>query len=487
MSATQNSLYISRHFKFNSLMYIADGFTGMLWNGLTVTYLLLYTNWCWAQYKGVSVERVSSGFLGYFQALLSVGMMISLLAMIIFSEDMPVKKRAVMWFGSIKRLTVLFFALVTWLLPPGARMISVIVISLLFYLSGADGLPWRVMYAKVIPIEKRGVIEAWRNIYSRLGGFTGLALAIAIFNPARTGFVRWLMHILPGLADPDQTRYFAFFLINSIFGFVSLFFIAATREPKEECPALSWKIRLRDKLDQLRQIISQDRNFRNFQLYNIMSALSDLMMLGYAALFVRKYLGLGEAVWGELNVITMILGIGAMFRWGKQGDAYGWKKVLIKLSFYIVSVPLIFIALAYLNLQGFHHWAAGFSTIYEALIKNTRDLTMLLLCLAFALLGLYKNPAMASKTYMALEFSPDKLHTSYFGITSLVQQASTVMGGLLVGICIDKLGIPGMITSGILLQLIAAGFAYLNLQEPRLPQSRTADGHINMSTGLLRK
>lgn len=459
--------FIVKNLKYNTILYIAEGFTSAIWNNLTVTYLLLFINWNWAQYKNISVERVSNDILGYFQTFISLGLFIALLLMTIFSEDLPLKKRVVIYCGGLKRLTIFLFALATWLLPVKVRLFTVIIIALFYNICSADGIPWRIMYAKVIPPEKRGGIEAWRNSMAGTGGLMGLFLAIQIFNPANTGFFNRLITLIPGLYQLEQARYFILFSVLSFFGFISIVLIAATREPKDEGLPVHLKERWQTKLQQFKTIINRDRNFGHFLVYLIPATMADLMMFGYAAVFVRKYLSLGEAVWGELNVIAMVIGMGAMFRWGKYGDEFGWKKVLLKLSVYIFSVPLLFIIIAYVKLQGFHLRFSGISALYTLLIMNNNQLTILLLCLAFALLGVFRNSLMITRTYLALEFGDSKLKTSYLGITMIIQQAATAIAGLVIGLYIDKLEIPGVILSGIAFHLCAIGYAYFKLQEPR--------------------
>lgn len=458
--------FIAKNLRHNKVLYIAEGFTSAVWNNLTTTYLLLFINWNWAQYKNLSVESVSNDILGYFQALISLGLFIALLLMTLFSEDLPLKKRVVLYTGGVKRISILLFALATWLLPVKIRLFSVIVIALLFSICGADGIPWRIMYAKVIPPENRGYIEAWRNIMAGIGGLLGLFLAIQIFNSANTGIFARLIMLIPGLHQLEQARYFILFLTLSFFGFISMILIAATREPRDDGLLINQKEQWRNKLQQIRTIICTDHNFRHFLVYLIVGTMADLMMFGYAAVFVRKYLSFGEAIWGELNVIAVLAGMGAMFRWGKCGDEFGWKKVLIKLSVYISSVPLLFIIIANVKLHGLHPRLAGISVIYS-FTKNSRQLTVLLLWIAFALLGVFRNSLTITRTYLTLEFRDSKLQTSYLGITMIIQQAAMAIAGLAVGFYIDKLQIPGVILAGIVFHLCAIGYAYFKLKEPR--------------------
>ncbi len=70
-----------------------------------------------------------------------------------------------MWMGTLMRLQVLGIALAGFFLGGTSLLVAVLVFLFLFGLfSGAQGVAFQVLLAKVIPIARRGRLQALRNV-----------------------------------------------------------------------------------------------------------------------------------------------------------------------------------------------------------------------------------------------------------------------------------------------------------------------------------
>jgi MFS family permease len=82
-----------------------------------------------------------------------------------------------MWIGGIARLAVLGMGLAGWFLKGQTLVVAVVAMMFMFGLfMGVQRVVFSLLMAKVIPIARRGRLQAWRNA---TGGVVAAAIAYA--------------------------------------------------------------------------------------------------------------------------------------------------------------------------------------------------------------------------------------------------------------------------------------------------------------------
>src|SRR5258708_27793679 len=90
---------------------------------------------------------------------------------------------AALWMGGLARTAILGIALSGWFLKGNVLVSSILGFMLMFGIfMGAQRVVFSLLMAKVIPISRRGRLQAWRN-------FTGSVIAALLDSAAATYFI----------------------------------------------------------------------------------------------------------------------------------------------------------------------------------------------------------------------------------------------------------------------------------------------------------
>ena len=237
---------------------------------------------------------------------------------------------AAIWMGSLARLAVLGMAIAGWLLKGSALVGALLLMMLLFGLfMGAQRVVFSLLIAKVIPISRRGRLQAWRNT-------TGSAIAAVLAYFAGKYFIG---HNLFG--NGYSTSFTVAFVLTSM-GLWCIQFLVKEPQPPTTRARSGFRERFRD----LPRLIGQDRSYAFFLLVQ-MTAVSARIATPFYILYVGQKLHLHGAVQmgATLGLLSTAFMLGDMLSnlvWGHVGDRTGFRLVLLlSLIAWVVATVLL--------------------------------------------------------------------------------------------------------------------------------------------------
>jgi len=334
---------------------------------------------------------------------------------------------AAIWMGSLARLAVLGMAIAGWLLK-GSALASALLVMMLFFgiFMGAQRVVFSLLVAKVIPISRRGRLQAWRNM-------TGSAIAAVLSYFAGKYFIG---HNLFG--NGYSTTFVFAFILTSM-GLWAMQFLVKEPEPPTTRPQTGFRERFRD----VPKLIAQDRSYAFFLLVQML-ATSARIATPFYILYVTQKLNLHGAtqVGATLGLMSTAFMLGdtlSNIAWGSLGDRTGFRLVLL----------LSLIA-----------WVAA-----TVLLMNVS--ASLLIAVAFFGLGAAQAGYMMAAQTMILEFGSRDELPMRIAISATAESITATLGPLVGGALADLLGYDTVF--GISLGFLAAGLVILLalVKEPR--------------------
>lgn len=221
----------------------------------------------------------SNAIVGLGLALQQVGGIISPIVGATKVEHRTRVMPAAVWMGSLARLAVLGMALAGWLLKGQALTGALLLMMLLFGLfMGAQRVVFSLLIAKVIPISRRGRLQAWRNT-------TGSAIAAVLAYFAGKYFIGHNM-----FGNGYSTSFTVAFVLTSM-GLWCIQFLVREPEP----PTTRAQSGFRDRFRELPRLIGQDRSYAFFLIVQ-MTAVSARIATPFYILYVGQKLHLHGAV-----------------------------------------------------------------------------------------------------------------------------------------------------------------------------------------------
>jgi MFS family permease len=334
---------------------------------------------------------------------------------------------AAIWMGSLARLAVLGMAIAGWLLKGPALASALLVMMLLFGIfMGAQRVVFSLLVAKVIPISRRGRLQAWRNM-------TGSAIAAVLSYFAGKYFIG---HNLFG--NGYSTTFVFAFILTSM-GLWAMQFLVKEPEPPTTRPQTGFRERFRD----LPRLISQDRSYAFFLLVQML-ATSARIATPFYILYVTQKLhlhGAAEmgATLGLLSTAFMLGDTLSNIAWGSLGDRTGFRLVLL--------LSLI-------------TWVAATVLLMNVSMSG-------LIAAAFFGLGAAQAGYMMAAQTMILEFGSRDELPMRIAISATAESITATLGPLVGGGLADLLGYDTVF--GISLGFLAAGLVILLalVKEPR--------------------
>jgi MFS family permease len=219
---------------------------------------------------------------------------------------------AAMLMGGGARLTILGLAVAGWLLD-GEALAAALLAIMFFYglFMGAQRVVFNVLLAKMIPITRRGRLQAWR---SACGGLIAAVLAFAAG--------KYL--IGPNLFGHGYAlTFFAAFIATSVGMSI---FAMVIREPIP--PTTRPKRRFREGLADFPRLVAQDRRFGAF-LAVIMLATAGRIAMPFYIIYAGQSLHLTGTVIGLLSLAHLGADTLSNLVWGYTGDKTGFRRVMV--------------------------------------------------------------------------------------------------------------------------------------------------------------
>lgn len=382
----------------------------------------------------VSKMTDSTLALGIIPAVYSMAIYLPQLFGASVAASMPLKKPFVMFWGGMgERLPYLLAGVLVLLLADRAPLVAFALLVALFGVSGFSSgfaIPaWFDMFAKVIPVGRRGLLTGFGHGLGALLGVAGAGVIALVLErlPYPQGFA-----LLFGLA--------AVALAISWAG------LALNREPPST--SIHPPTPLASYLRSLPQVLRRDQNFRRFIAASAVTRIAT-MAGGFMLVSGTQRFGIGGA---EVGVLTGVL-IGAQAllspAWGVLGDRIGHKASLV----------------------------AGGASLGLAAAVTWLAPAWPWLILAFLLLGAFLATESASFLTILPEFCDEADRPTYIGLTNTLLTPVTTLAPLLGGVLAATLGYPPMFATAALFGLIGAALLALWVRDPRRDPHR----HVGMA------
>jgi len=344
---------------------------------------------------------------------------------------------AAMWMGGLGRVAILCIALAGWFvpntpihvaLPFGAAMtVKPLEWALLFFITmfgifmGAQRVVFSLLMSKVIPLSRRGRLQAWRNA-------TGGAIAAVLASLAGTYLIG------PNLfGNGYGVTFICAFVLTSL-GLSALQILLREPEPPTTRP----QGRFRDRLREFPALIRQDRGYAFFLLVQMLATAARIATPFYI-LYVGQSIHLTGATLGLLSLAFLGADTASNLIWGYLGDKTGFRLVLL------------------LSVIG---WIAA-----TALLLNVH--TTPAIFLSFFGLGAAQAGYMMAAQTMILEFGAREDLPMRIAVSATAESITATLGPLIGGQVADHFGYD--VVFGASLGFLAAALLILVLavREPR--------------------
>jgi MFS family permease len=334
-----------------------------------------------------------------------------------------------MLMGTLMRIQILGVALAGFVLHGKALLITVLVfLFLLGLFSGPQAVAFQLLLAKVIPISRRGLLQAVRNV-------TGGAIAAGL----AWGAGRYI--IQPNLFGNGYGSTFLLAFVLTSLGLTALRILMREPEP----PTVRAKSRVFDRIREFPVLVTQDRGFMFFMIAQTLATAARV-----AAPFYILYAGRLMPLDGKNIGLISLAFLGAdtitNMGWGLAGDRFGFRSTFIAaVIFWVAATGLLMAAPGlggHLHLHG-------------------------LIFAAFFGLGAAQSGFLMSSQTMVLEFGARDDIAMRLALTTTAQGAMSAIGPLAGGLIAGAFGYE--VLFGVSIGFLVASFAILVMlvEEPR--------------------
>ncbi len=271
------------------------------------------------------VEMLSGSALvvGLARALQSLGMFLSPVVGATIIEHRRRVLPVLLGVGGAMRIQVLGLGLAGLFLADRANLVAVCVFLGLFGLFlGMQGVTFNFLVAKLIPVERRGVLMGTRNA---VGGVVAAAAASVGGRLVDAGAL--------------GNGYAATFLIAFALTATGLATLLVVREP--ESPQVMERSPLGARLRQLPALLRSDRGFTFYFLARALGTMGR-MSVPFYVLFAKSRVEIGGAELGDLTLAFVLSQSTTNLLWGVLADRRGFRSVfVISLCLWILSAVLL--------------------------------------------------------------------------------------------------------------------------------------------------
>jgi MFS family permease len=321
-----------------------------------------------------------------------------------------------------------------WLLSGAPLLFAMLVVLLLLGLfMGAQRVAFQLLLAKVIPISRRGQLQAWRNV---TGGLIAAVLSYAAgrwligahpYTPGGKVFGIQLFH------NGFSTTFFAAFVLTSL-GLTALQILLREPEP----PSLRPQMRVRDRLRDLPAMLRHDRGFMYFMVAQI-CAVAGRSATPFYVLYASHTMALTGANLGLLSVAYLGADTVSNILWGYLGDKSGFR------STFLIAMAL---------------WVGATLML---LVGHTPALVFL----AFFGLGAAQSGYNMSSQTMVLEFGLREDMAMRLAFSATAEGLMLALGPLVGGVIAALAGYSTLFIISMVFEAAALAIIFLLVEEPR--------------------
>ncbi|WP_309090420.1 MFS transporter [Phenylobacterium sp.] len=364
----------------------------------------------------------SNAIVGLGLALQQVGGVISPIFGATKIEHRKKVMPAALLMGGLGRLAILGMAVAGWVLSGQPLAWALLFFLFMFgVFMGAQRVVFSLLMSKVIPVSRRGRLQAWRNatgglIAAVLAYFAGKYLVGA--NLFGNGY---------------STTFLLAFALTSA-GLWALQLLMKEPEP----PTTRAQARFRDRVREFPALIAEDREYGFFLLVQML-ATSARIATPFYILYVGSVLEIDGATLGLLSFAFLGADTAANLVWGYLGDKAGFRIVL-------VGAIVTWIAATVLLLNVHEVWA---------------------MFLAFAGLGAALAGYMMAAQTMILEFGAREDLPMRLAISATAESLTATAGPLAGGLVAEAFGYATVFGASVGFLIAALLILLLAVREPR--------------------
>lgn len=329
---------------------------------------------------------------------------------------------AAMWMGGLGRLAILGMGVAGWLLSGQPLVVALLFFIFMFgVFMGAQRVVFSLLMSKVIPISRRGRLQAWRNA---TGGLIAAILA----------YLAGKYFIETNLFGNGYSTTFVFAFALTSAGLWALQLLMKEPEPPTTRP----RARFRDRIRDFPALIAQDRAYGWF-LVTQMLATSARIATPFYILYAGTKVEVTGATLGLLSLA--FLGADTLFNlvWGYLGDKTGFRLV------FLISLVT---------------WIAA-----TVLMMNVHELWAIVI--AFCGLGAALSGYMMASHTMILEFGDRDDLPMRIAVSATAESITATAGPIVGGLMAEALGYG--VVFGVSVGVLAAALLLLvfAVKEPR--------------------
>ena len=329
--------------------------------------------------------------------------------------------------GTLMRIQILGVAVSGFFVHGRALLFAILGFLFLFGLfNGPQTVAFQLLLAKVIPISRRGLLQAVRNV---TGGAiaAGLAWAAGRYIIGRNLF-----------GNGYGTTFLLAFVLTSL-GLTALRLLM--REP--DLPKVREKSRLRDRVREFPAMLAGDRDFLFFMVAQTLATAARVAAPFYI-LFAGRTMSLDGANLGLVSLAFLGADTVTNLGWGLAGDRFGFRAA------FVASLIL---------------WVAATALLLTAPGAGT-DAQMVILAAFFGLGAAQSGFLMSSQT-MVLEFGAREEIAMRLALVATAQGATSAAGPLVGGLIAKLFGYPTLFGVSIGFLIAALAILLTLVREPR--------------------
>jgi MFS family permease len=334
-----------------------------------------------------------------------------------------------MTMGTLMRIQVLGVAVSGFFVHGRALLIAVL--SFLFLLglcSGAQNVAFQLLLAKVIPISRRGFLQAVRNV-------TGGAIAAAL----AWGAGRYI--IQPNLWGNGYGVTFLLAFVLTSLGLTALALLMREPEP----PRVRPRSRVMDRVREFPDLLRADRGFAWFLIAQTLATAARIAAPFYI-LYAGRVTPLSGATLGLFSLAFLGADTVTNLGWGLAGDRLGFRAT------FLASLVL---------------WTAATALLMAAPALGHHADVRLFISAAFFGLGSSQSGFQMSSQTMVLEFGAREDIAMRLGLTSTAQGAMSALSPLAGGLIAAAFGYETLFGVSIAFLVIALAVLVSVVEEPR--------------------
>ncbi|ACG77310.1 permease of the major facilitator superfamily [Phenylobacterium zucineum HLK1] len=329
---------------------------------------------------------------------------------------------AALWMGGLGRLAILGMAAAGWMLSGQPLVVALLFFIFMFgVFMGAQRVVFSLLMSKVIPLSRRGRLQAWRNA-------TGGAIAAVLAYFAGKYFVG------KDLFGNGYSTTFAFAFLLTSAGLWALQVLMKEPEPPTTRP----RARFRDRLREFPALIAEDRAYGFFLLVQMLTT-SARIATPFYILYVGRMIGADGAMLGLLSFAFLGADTAANLVWGYLGDKTGFRLVLL------------------ISLLG---WIGA-----TLLLLNVHEVWATFM--AFAGLGAASSGYMMAAQTMILEFGARDDLPMRIAVSATAESITATAGPLLGGLVAEAFGYTAVFGASLAFLGAALVILILAVQDPR--------------------